>query len=499
MSVSANPAARSRFRSSAVQEWLDAHEPRLLIDNSWVPARTGRTFETVNPTDETVLGYAAEAEAADVDDAVKAARAAFDDGPWSRMGPSERAQLLRRFADLIEADADRLAELETLDNGMTIATARALLKLGIESLHFFAGSANLVSGHTMPSHPTSFNYVLREPVGVVGAIIPWNGPIISALWKIGPALAAGNTLVLKPAEQTPLTASRLGELALEAGLPAGVLNILTGFGPGAGSSIARHHGIDKVAFTGSVETGRLVLRASEGNLKRVLLELGGKSPNVIFPDADLEQALPAALAGFCMLSGQACAAGTRVLVQRDFKDEFVDKLSAYAAAVIVGDPLDPETTVGPLASKEQFDRVRGYLEVGRSEGATPKFGGTVRSGRGYFVDPTVFDDVDSSMRIAREEIFGPVVAVIPFTDEHDAVVRANDTTYGLAAAVWTNDVTRAHTMARRLRAGTVWINTFLALNPNMPFGGYKQSGIGRELGPNWFHEYTEEKSVILKL
>jgi acyl-CoA reductase-like NAD-dependent aldehyde dehydrogenase len=491
MSVTANPPPVGRTRSSGVQQWLDAHEPRLLINNTWVRVKADKTFETVNPADEQVLGHAAAADASDVDEAVKAARAAFENGPWRRMGPAERARLLRRFASLIEDHTDQLAQLETLDNGMTIATARALLELGIESLYYFAGSASLVSGHTMPSDLASFNYVLREPVGVVGAIIPWNAPIVSALWKIGPALASGNTLVLKPAEQTPLTASRLGELAVEAGLPAGVLNILTGFGPGAGSSIAEHRGIDKIAFTGSVETGRLILRAAAGNLKRVTLELGGKSPNVIFADANLEQVLPAALTGFCMLSGQACAAGTRLFVQRDFKDEFVDKLAAYAAAITVGDPLNPETTMGPLASREQFDRVRGYLETGKSEGATPRIGGTMRAGRGYFVEPTIFDDVDNSMRIAREEIFGPVVAVIPFSDEHDAVLQANDTTYGLAAAVWTNDVTRAHTVARRLRAGTVWINTFLALNPNMPFGGYKQSGIGRELGPDWYHHYTE--------
>lgn len=492
------PAARPAISPTA-QQWLTEHHPRLLIGGRWVPAKSGKTFHTIDPATEQVIGLAAEADRADVDDAVNAARTAFETGPWARTGPHQRARVLRRFADLIEQNADMLAELETLDNGMPITTSRTFIALGIESLHYFAGSAGLVSGRTMPSESSAFHYVLREPVGVVGAIIPWNGPVTSALWKIGPALAAGNTLILKPAEQTPLTACRLGELAGEAGLPDGVLNILTGFGPGAGSSIAEHPGIDKVAFTGSAETGRLIMQASLGNLKRVTLELGGKSPNIVFPDANLEEALPISLAAFSTLTGQVCAAGTRLFVQRDIKEEFVERLANFSAEIKVGDPLDTETTMGPLASKEQYDRVRGYLDTGKAEGAHARIGGETVTRTGYFVQPTIFDGVDNSMRIAREEIFGPVVSIIPFTDEYDAVLQGNDTTYGLAAAVWTRDVSRAHTVARRLRAGTVWINTYLALDPNMPFGGYKQSGLGRELGPDWYHHYTEEKAVFLKL
>jgi acyl-CoA reductase-like NAD-dependent aldehyde dehydrogenase len=489
----------SQARNPKVREWLDAHEPVLLINNEWVPAKSGKTFETINPSTEQVLGLAAEADKADIDEAVKAARAAFTSGPWSKTSPHDRARILRRFAGIIEDHADELAELETLDNGMTVATAAAFNALAVECLYFYAGSATLVSGDTMPSAPSSFNYVLREPVGVCGAIIPWNGPIINALWKIGPALAAGNTLILKPAEQTPLTALRIGELALEADLPPGVLNIVTGFGPGAGSSIAEHPGIDKVAFTGSTEVGKLVLQASIGNLKRVTLECGGKSPNIIFPDADIEQALPVSLAGFSTLSGQVCVAGTRLFVQRDFKDEFVERLATYTAGIKVGDPLDPETTMGPLTSQEQFERVQGYLASGKSEGATARIGGDMIEGSGYYVQPTIFDDVSNSMKIAREEIFGPVVSIIPFSDEYDAVFQGNDTTYGLAAAVWTKDVSRAHTVARQLKAGTVWINSYMAFDATMPFGGYKQSGIGREMGPDWYHHYTEEKAVFVSL
>ncbi|MET9328113.1 aldehyde dehydrogenase family protein [Tsukamurella sp. NPDC003166] len=486
-------------RNPKVRQWLADHRPVLLIDNEWVPAKSGKTFETINPTNGQVLSIAAEADRADVDEAVKAAGRAFTEGPWSKMGPGEKARILRTFAGLIEANVDELAELEALDNGMTLATAKAFISVAVESLYYFAGAAQQIFGQTAPSAPTNFNYVLREPIGVVGAITPWNAPICANIWKIAPILAAGNTMVLKPAEQTPLTALRLGELAIEAGLPAGVLNIVTGFGPGAGSAIAEHPQIDKVTFTGSVETGRSILHASTGNLKRITLELGGKSPNIVFPDADMSSAVATSLAGFATISGQVCVAGTRLFVQQDVKDEFVENLSTFAAGIKVGDPLDPETTMGPLASKEQFDRVTGYLDVGRAEGASVAVGGEVIGDQGYFVQPTVFDGVRNDMRIAQEEIFGPVVSVIPFSDEYDAVLQGNDTTYGLAAAVWTRDVSRAHTVARRIKAGTVWINTYLELDPTMPFGGYKQSGIGREFGANWYQHYTEEKSVFLKL
>jgi acyl-CoA reductase-like NAD-dependent aldehyde dehydrogenase len=498
MNVESPSLVTSQARNPKVREWLEGHQPGLFINNKFVPAKSGKTFEAINPATEEILALAAEGDKADVDDAVRAARAAFEDGPWSRMGAPERARLLRRFADLILENTDELAELEALNNGTPISTAKALMPLAAESLHFFAGSAITISGHTMPTPPSSFNYTLRDPIGVCGSIIPWNAPVVAAAWKIGPALAAGNTLILKPAEQTPLTAMMLAELALQAGIPAGVFNVITGYGPGAGSSIAEHPGIDKVSFTGSGEVGKTILRASTGNLKRVTLELGGKSPNIVFPDADLERALRGSVAAFSFVSGQVCSAGTRLFVQRDFRDEFVEQLTTYTAGIKVGDPLDPETTMGPLASKEQFDRVKQYLDVGRDEGATVRTGGAMMDGRGYFVQPTIFDDVENSMRIAREEIFGPVVSVIPFTDEYDAVLQGNDSTYGLAAAVWTRDVNRAHTVARTLKAGTVWINTYFELDPSMPFGGYKESGLGRELGLDWYHHYTEEKSVFLR-
>jgi acyl-CoA reductase-like NAD-dependent aldehyde dehydrogenase len=487
-----------RARNPKVREWLASRQPCLLIDNQWVPARSGRTFETINPASEEVLAVVAEGGQADVDEAVRAARRAFEEGPWSRIGPADRSRLLRRFAGLMEEHADELAELESLDNGMTLGTAHLFLSLSIETIYYFAGAASLVTGETMPSDPTFFNYSVREPLGVCGAITPWNGPIIMAAFKIGPALAAGNTLILKPAEQTPLTALRLGELAVEAGFPEGVFNVVPGFGETAGAALTAHPGIDKIAFTGSTDVGKQILEASTGNLKRVTLELGGKSPNIIFPDANMELALPSSMVGFSIVSGQVCVAGTRLFVQRDFKDEFVERLTDFTARIKLGDPLDPETTMGPLASKEQFDRVHGYLDAGKKEGATARIGGDIQGGTGYFVKPTIFDGVDNSMRIAQEEIFGPVVSVIPFTDEYDAVLQGNDTRYGLAAAVWTSDLTRAHTVARKLKAGTVWINNYMTTDPTMPFGGYKQSGIGRECGPNWYEHYTEEKAVYVK-
>ena len=369
----------------------------------------------------------------------------------------------------------------------------------VDVFRYYAGWATKIYGETNPSDPSMFNYTLREPVGVCGQIIPWNGPIAMFAWKIAPALACGNVSILKPAEQTPLTALRLGELMLEAGIPEGVVNIITGFGETAGAAIASHPDIDKVAFTGSTEVGKLILQASAGNLKRVSLELGGKSPNVVFRrrrprvrrrhlDVRLQHAVRA-----------GCCAGTRVFVQRDFQDRFVDALTRYAANVKAGNPLDPKTTVGPLVSKEQFDRVKGYLALGKQEGAKPSLGGAVGKGKGFFVDPTIFTGVNNDMRIAREEIFGPVASVIPFKDENDAVLQGNDTTYGLAAAVWTNDVSRAHKVARALKAGTVWVNCYNNIDPISPFGGYKQSGIGRELGKYALDLYTQIKSVYVKL
>jgi acyl-CoA reductase-like NAD-dependent aldehyde dehydrogenase len=382
---------------------------------------------------------------------------------------------------------------------MAISLARGMTAVAADTFRYYAGWATKIYGETNPSDPSMFNYTLREPVGVCGQIIPWNAPIAMLALKIAPALACGNVSILKPAEQTPLTALRIGELILEAGVPEGVVNVITGYGKTAGAAIASHPDIDKVAFTGSTEVGKLILQASAGNLKRVSLELGGKSPNVIFPDADLEDAVATSLLGFCMLSGQVCYAGTRVFVQSDFHDEFVEHLIRCASKVKAGDPLNESTMVGPLASREQFKRVKGYLEVGKKEGAKTALGGEARNGKGFYVDPTIFTDVKNSMKIAREEIFGPVASVIPFKDENDAVFQGNDTTYGLAAAVWTRDVSRAHRIARALKAGTVWINCYGNIDPISSFGGYKQSGIGRELGRHSIDLYTQIKSVYLRL
>jgi aldehyde dehydrogenase (NAD+) len=487
------------IESSAGLDFLQRPK-QLLIGGKWAPAKSGKTFETLNPANEDVLALVAQGGKADVDEAVKAARKAFEEGKWPAMSPHQRARYLFRVADLIEAHADELAMLESLDNGKPLAQARAVdIPGSAATFRYYAGWCTKIYGETNPSDPAMFNYTLREPVGVCGQIIPWNFPLSMASWKIAPALACGNTVILKPAEQTPLTALRLGELILEAGLPDGVVNIITGFGPGAGSAIAEHPDIDKVAFTGSGEVGRLILKASAVNLKRVSLELGGKSPNIIFPDADMKQALPAAMMGVFYNSGQVCAAGTRIFVQHDIYDKFVDDLTKFTEGLTVGDPLDSKTKMGPVVSKEQFDRIKGYLELGKHEGAKVTIGGEAAPGKGYFIKPTVFADVSNQMKIAREEIFGPVATAIPFRDEADAVFQGNDTTYGLAAAVWTRDISRAHKVARALKAGTVWVNTYGSVDPISPFGGYKQSGFGRELGKHSIELYTQVKSVYVKL
>ena len=486
-------------KSTAAVEFLKGAPKQLLIGGKWVAAKSGRTFESVNPANEEVLAIIAEGGQADIDDAVKAARKAFDEGKWPAMGPHQRTRLLLKIADLMEQHADELATLETLDNGIPLAITKGMVTGAIETFRYYAGWPTKIYGETNPSDPGMLNYTLREPVGVCGQIIPWNAPLGMAAWKIAPALACGNTVILKPAEQTPLTALRLGALLLEAGVPEGVVNIVTGFGETAGAAIAAHPDIDKVAFTGSTEVGKLILQASAGNLKRVSLELGGKSPNVIFADADLQKALPASMAAFCAMSGQVCAAGTRIFVEQGFHDQFVDQLARLTAAIKPGDPLAPGTFMGPLVSRDQFDRVKSYLELGRKEGANLALGGDTGAGKGYFVNPTIFTGVKNNMRIAREEIFGPVASVIPFKDETDAVLQGNDTTYGLAAAVWTRDISRAHKVARALKAGTVWVNTYLELDVGSPFGGYKQSGIGRELGKHSIDLYTQVKSVFVRL
>jgi acyl-CoA reductase-like NAD-dependent aldehyde dehydrogenase len=500
MAASIPSVEKAAFGAKSVAALDFLKRPKqLLVGGKWVPSKSGKTFETINPANEEVLALAAEGDKADVDEAVKVARKAYEEGKWSKIGPHQRARYLLKIADLIEQNADELATLESLNNGMAIGLARAMTAGAVDTFRYYAGWSTKIYGETNPSDPAFFNYTLREPVGVCGQIIPWNGPIAMFAWKIAPALACGNVCIIKPAEQTPLTALRIGEMILEAGVPEGVVNIITGFGETAGAAIASHPDIDKVAFTGSTEVGKLILQASAGNLKRVSLELGGKSPNIIFADANLEQAVATAMFGFTMLSGQVCCAGTRVFVQQDFHDEFVDHLTKFTASTKAGDPLDPKTTVGPLVSKEQFDRVKGYLALGKEEGATARLGGEASTGKGYFVNPTIFTGVKNDMRIAREEIFGPVASVIPFKDENDAVFQGNDTTYGLAAAVWTNDVSRAHKVARALKAGTVWVNCYNNIDPISPFGGYKQSGIGRELGKYAIDLYTQIKSVYIKL
>jgi acyl-CoA reductase-like NAD-dependent aldehyde dehydrogenase len=448
----------------ATPDFLSHGPKKLLIGGKWVPAKSGKTFETINPATEEVLGLIAEGDKADVDEAVKAARAAYE-GKWSLMNPHERGRLLFKIADLLDKYADEIALLESLDNGKPLAQARMIDARGAGNVfRYFAGWPSKIYGETNPSDPTMFNYTLREP-----------------------------------AEQTPLTALKLGEILLEAGVPEGVVNVITGFGPGAGSSIAEHPDIDKVSFTGSTEVGKLILQASAGNLKRVSLELGGKSPNIVLPDADMDAAVNTAVNGVFFNSGQVCVAGTRIFVQHDQYDNFVDKLTKASARMTTGDPLNPDTRLGPLVSKEQFDRVNNYMDIGKKEGARVTIGGEKVGGKGYFVQPTVFADVDNKMKIAREEIFGPVAAAIPFKDENDAVFQGNDTTYGLAAAVWTRDISRAHRVARALKAGNVWINCYGASDIGMPFGGYKQSGFGRENGRHVIEGYTQIKSVYVKL
>jgi acyl-CoA reductase-like NAD-dependent aldehyde dehydrogenase len=472
---------------------------QMWIGNAWADAEDGGTFPTINPATGEVITQVASAQSADVDRAVDAAREAAKSKAWRDMNPHKRSKLLWKLADAVEAAADELATLETADNGKPYFESRKVdLPSVVENFRYFAGMADKVQGGTIPVAGPFLNYTLREPIGVVGCITPWNFPLSLATWKVAPALACGNAVILKPAEQTPLTAIRLAELAAEVGFPEGVLNVVPGFGETAGAALVRHPGVDAIAFTGSTEVGRIVMREAAETLKKVSLELGGKSPNIVLADANLKDAVRGATTGIFYGKGEVCAAGSRVLVERPVYDEFVEAFGARAEKMTVGDPMDADTRLGAIVSEEQLDRVMHYVEAGKSEGARLVSGGerTTVDGKGNFVTATVFADVDPEMTIAREEIFGPVAAVIPVDDLDDAIAKANQTAYGLAAGIWTRDVGKAHRVAREVQAGTVWINTYNQYDSASPFGGYKASGFGRDLGYEAaLDKYTQVKSV----
>lgn len=493
-------------RSRSLRDHTEAfliRKHRLLIDGAWEDSTAGGRFEVVNPATGLLIATVASAEAVDADRAVAAARKALEQGSWSRLSPAHRSRLIWRLADVLEERSEDVAELEVLDSGKPVANARQDVANAVEMFRYMAGWATKLTGETVPaSTPGIVAYTQREPVGVVAQIIPWNFPLGMASWKLAPALAAGCTIVLKPAEQTPLSALLLGELICEAGFPPGVVNILTGFGHTVGAALAAHSDVDKVAFTGSTEVGKTIIKAAAGNLKRVTLELGGKSPAIVFPDADLATAIPGVANAIFYNQGQNCAAGSRLYVHRKVFDNVIDKLSQQAQALVVGNGFDPEVDLGPLISSKQLQRVAGYVEKGREEGATIHAGGEPADiANGYFYKPTVLVNTHRAMTVVREEIFGPVVCVQRFDDEsiEQIVHLANDTEYGLAASVWTKDLSVAHRMTRAIKAGTVWVNMHSYIEPGMPFGGYKQSGWGREMGRQAVEAYTETKSTMLRI
>jgi aldehyde dehydrogenase (NAD+) len=475
-------------------------QTKMLIGGKWVESASGKTFPTINPATEEVIAEVAEGNAEDIDRAVKAARKAFDEGPWRKTDARDRGRLLNKLADLMEAQIDELAELETLDNGKPIRESRnADLPLVIDCLRYYAGWADKIHGQTIPVRGNYLCYTKREPVGVAGQIIPWNFPMLMVAWKWGPALAAGCTIVMKPAEQTPLSCLRMGELALEAGFPEGVINIVPGYGETAGAALVEHPEVDKIAFTGSTEVGRIIMRNAAGTLKRVTLELGGKSPNIVFADADLDAAVEGAMLGLYLNQGQCCCAGSRLLVEETVYDRMVERLAEKSTARKLGDPFDPATEQGPQVDKTQFEKILGYIESGKKQGARLVTGGERFGAKGYYIKPTVFADVKDDMKIAREEIFGPVMQVLKFKTIDEVVKRANTTDYGLAAAVWSRDIGKAHAIADRVRAGTVWVNCYDVFDAAAPFGGFKASGIGRELGEKALDNYTELKTVTVAL
>jgi len=473
---------------------------QLFVNGKFADSATGKSFNVVNPATEQPVEQVAEGDARDVDAAVTGARKALE-GKWGSMGPGDRARLMFKAADIMESKLDEFIQLETANTGKTLIESKIELSLSLEVLRYYAGWATKATGETIPSRPNAFLFTLREPVGVVGAITPWNFPLLLSMWKYGPALATGCAVVHKPASLTPLTALKFAEVVAAAGFPEGVFNVVPGPGGTVGTALVTHPGVDKIAFTGDTSTGKQIMKSCAEGLKKVSLELGGKSPNIVFADADLDSASRGALNAIFYNKGEVCAAGSRLFVEEPAKEEFLARVAERAKKTTVGDPLDKNTRMGPVISKGQLDKVLEYVEAGKKDGAKLIAGGDRPANlqKGYFVNPTIFSDVKNSMRIAREEIFGPVLSVLSFKDQADAVAQANDSLYGLAAAVWTKDVKKAHQVARAVKAGTVWINTYNLYDVALPFGGYKQSGFGRELGKEALDQYTQTKSVWMDL
>ncbi len=476
---------------------------QIFVNNAWRSPSSGETYAPINPANEEPLAQVAKGDERDIDAAVTAARKAFDEGPWPKMSPHERGRMVWKLGELIQSNLDEMARLESLCTGKTLFdSGKVEIPFAAEVFRYFAGWATKIHGETLALRENAFTFTLRQPVGVVGAIVPWNFPFLLASWKLGPALAAGNTIVLKPASQTPLTALKFAELCAEAGLPEGVVNVVTGPGGKVGMALVRDPRVDKIAFTGSTEVGKQIMREGASTLKRLSLELGGKSPNIVFADADMEAAIRGAMTGIFYNKGEVCAAGSRLFLEATVHDEFMAKLTERVKGLKVGDPMDRATRMGPVVSKQQMETVLGYIESGKQEGARLVAGGgraAVGSGKGYFVEPTIFDGVSNRMKIAREEIFGPVLSVIPFKSVEEGIAEGNATTYGLAAAVWTRDVGKALRAARAIRAGTVWVNAYNLFDAALPFGGFKESGFGREMGSAGLDHYTEVKTVWVDL